>query len=178
MLRPRQTNPHDLRRRTYRLAIAGLFLVLVSATGLNTAMIAGFVAVPLAPACLCVRSEKVGGGYTRQSIYQRICLMLIGAVLLVSAPVSCSIQSRLLELRLQPVIAALKTYRESNGSYPDSLDELVPDYLESVPSCPNRKVVSFTREEADTAQFSLTCVTFGFNKHTYDSATGAWKDWD
>ena len=104
--------------------------------------------------------------------------MVIGAILLGSGPISCSIQSRLLELRLQPVIAALKSYRDINDSYPGSLDELVPDHLKSVPSCPNRRNILFTRKEADTAQFSLTCVTFGFNKHDYDSATGAWKDWD
>ena len=140
-------------------------------------MIAGFVAAPLTLVAFVSAAGK-WDGYTRKSLQQRIALMVIGAILLVLGPVFCSVQSRLLELRLQPVIAALKTYRDSNGSYPDSLDELVPDYLESVPSCPDRRDISFTRKEADTAQFSLTCVTFGFNKHDYDSATGAWKDWD
>ncbi|RWX48248.1 hypothetical protein VT98_11714 [Candidatus Electrothrix communis] len=177
MHRPRQTNQQDLSRRTYTLAIAWLFLVLASTTGFNAAMIAGFIAVPLALLAF-VSAARKWDGYTRKSIYQRICLMLIGAVLPVSAPVSCSVQSRLLELRLQPVIAALKTYRDSNGSYPGSLDKLVPDHLQSVPSCPNRRIILFTRKEADTAQFSLTCLTFGFNKHDYDSATGSWKDWD
>ena len=177
MHRPRQTSQQSLRGRTYTLAIAGLFLVLASATGFNAAMIAGFVAVPLALLAF-VSAAKKWGGYTRKSMYQRICLMLIGTILLVSGPVSCSIQTRLLELRLQPVIAALKTYRENNGSYPGSLDDLVPDYLQSVPSCPNRRIILFTRKEVGTAQFELTCVTFGFNKHSYDSATGVWKDWD
>ncbi|MCI5125484.1 MAG: hypothetical protein D3925_13665 [Candidatus Electrothrix sp. AR5] len=151
------------------MAIAGSLLVVASATGFNAAMIAGFVAAPLALVTF-VSAAKKWDGYTRK--------MVIGAILLASGPVSCSIQSRLLELRLQPVIPVLKTYRDSNDSYLDLLDKLVPDHLESVPSCPNRRIISFTRKEADTAQFSLTCVTFGFNKHTYDSATGAWKDWD
>jgi hypothetical protein len=140
-------------------------------------MLTGFVAVPLALFAF-VSAAKKWDGYTRKSIPQRVGLMVIGAILLVSAPVSSSIQTRLLELRLQPVITALKTYRESNGSYPDSLNKLIPDYLQSVPSCPNHRIAFFTREEADTAQFSLTCVTFGFNKHTYDSAARTWKDWD
>ncbi len=167
---PRQTSQRQLSQRTYKMAIAGSLLVVASAAGFNAAMIAGFIAVPLALLAFVSAAEK-WGGYTRKSMYQRVGLMVIGAILLVSGPVSCSVQSRLLELRLQPVIAALKTYRESNGSYPGSLDELVP-------SCPNHKVVFFTRKEAYTAQFELTCVTFGFNKHTYDSATSAWKDWD
>ncbi|MCI5207896.1 MAG: hypothetical protein D3910_03705 [Candidatus Electrothrix sp. ATG2] len=172
-----QISQQDLRRRTYKVAIAGLFLVLASATGFNAAMIAEFIAAPLALLAF-VSAAKKWGGYTRQSMHLRAGLLIIGAILLVSGPVSCSIQTRLLELRLQPVIAALKTYHESNGSYPGSLDELVPDYLQSVPSCPKHKLVFFTRNKADTTQFGLSCVTFGFNKHTYDSATGAWKDWD
>lgn len=159
------------------MATAGSLLVVASATGFNAAMIAGFVAVPVALLAFVSAAGK-WDGYTRKSLQQRVTLMVIGAILLVSGPVSCSVQSRLLELRLQPVIAALKTYRDSNDSYPDSLDELVPDHLESVPSCPDHRIAFFTRKETETAQFSLTCVTFGFNKHDYDSATGAWKDWD
>jgi hypothetical protein len=104
--------------------------------------------------------------------------MLIGAVLLGLAPASCSVQSRLLESRLQPVIVALEAYRDVNGGYPSALDALVPDYMESLPTCPNFGVTYFTREEAGITRFLLTCVTFGFNKHTYFSATRSWKDWD
>ncbi len=177
MHRSSQTSQQHLRRRTYKVAIAGSLLAVASATGFNAAMIAGFVAVPLALLAF-VSAAKKWDGYTRKSIPQRVGLMVIGAILLVSEPVSCSVQSRLLELRLQPVIAALETYRDINDSYPGSLNELIPDHLQSVPSCPKHKLVFFTRNKADTTQFGLTCVTFGFNKHTYDSATGAWKDWD
>jgi len=174
---PGQASQRHLSRRTYKMAIAGSLLVVASATGFNAAMIAGFVAAPLALLAFVSAAGK-WDGYTRKSLQQRVALMIIGAILLVSGPISCSVQSRLLELRLQPVIAALKTYRDSNDSYPGSLDELVPDHLKSVPSCPNRKIASFTRKEADTTQFELTCVTFGFNKHTYNPAAGVWKDWD
>ena len=175
---PDQTNQRQLSRRTYKVVIAGSLLVVASVAGFNAAMVIGFAAVPLALFTF-VSGAKKWDGYTRKSIYQRAGLMAIGAILLVSAPVSCSIQSRLLELRLQPVITALKAYRDINDRYPQSLDELVPDYLTSaVPTCPNRRPISFSQNNAETAQFELTCVTFGFNKHTYDSAAGAWKDWD
>jgi hypothetical protein len=33
-----------------------------------------------------------------------------------------------------PIITALEEYHKANKAYPDSLDELVPDYLASVPA--------------------------------------------
>ncbi len=37
---------------------------------------------------------------------------------------------------LAPVVQALETYREANGAYPESLDELIPDYLATMPKMP------------------------------------------
>jgi hypothetical protein len=150
---------------------------LISAVGFNAAMIIGYIAVPLALLAF-VSAVRKWDGYTRDSANWRVGLTVIGAVLLVLAPVSCSVQSRLLEDRLQPIIVALEAYRDVNGSYPRALDGLVPDYMESVPTCPNHKIVYFADKEAGTPLFALTCVTFGFNKHTYSAATGSWKDWD
>jgi hypothetical protein len=104
--------------------------------------------------------------------------MVIGAVLLVLAPVSCSLQSQLLEGRLQPILVALQAYRDVKGRYPGALDALVPEYMESIPTCLNHRILYFTGKEPGTPQFALTCVTFGYNKHTYYSSTGSWKDWD
>ncbi len=174
---PHQPNPGKLGQRTYKLAIWAVVLVFLSALGFNAAMMIGFVAVPLALSAFMSAARK-WDGYTRASTRWRVGLMLIGVVLLGLAPVSCSVQSRLLESRLQPAIVALEAYRDVNGSYPSALDALVPDYMESLPTCPNFGVTYFTREEAGTTRFLLTCVTFGFNKHTYFSATGLWMDWD
>ncbi len=174
---PHQPNPRKLGQRTYKLAIAAAVLVILSAVGFNAAMLVGFVAVPLALSAF-ISSARKWDGYTRASTRWRVALILIGVVLVGLAPVSCSVQSRLLEVRLQPVIVALEAYRDVNSSYPSAMDALVPDYMESLPSCPNFGITYFTREEAGTKRFLLTCVTFGFNKHTYFSATGLWKDWD
>jgi len=132
---------------------------------------------PAGSVCVHICGAKVGRLHARSTRW-RVGLMLIGAVLLGLSPVSCSVQSRLLEGRLQPVIVALEAYRGVNGSYPNALDALVPDHMESLPTCPNFGITYFTREEAGITRFLLTCVTFGFNKHTYFSATGLWKDWD
>ncbi len=174
---PHQLSQGQLRRRTRKIALTGVVLVFISAVGFNAAMLVGFVAVPLALHAF-VSAARKSDGYTRASTRWRAGLMVIGAVLLVLAPVSCSVQSRLLEVRLQPIIVALEAYRDVNGSYPGAIDVLVPEYMESIPTCPNFGVLYFPRDEDGTTTFALTCVTFGINKHTYFSATGSWKDWD
>ena len=174
---PHQPSQGQLGRRTRKIALAGAVLVFISAVGFNASMFVGFVAVPLALYAF-VSAVRKWDGYTRASTRWRVGLMVIGAALLALAPVSCSVQSRLLEDRLQPIIIALEAYRDANGSYPGAIDALIPEYIESIPTCPNLGIAYFTREEAGTTTFVLTCVTFGFNKHTYFSATGSWKDWD
>jgi hypothetical protein len=174
---PHQPSQGQLSRRTRKIALAGVVLVFISAVGFNAAMLVGFVAVPLALHAF-VSAARKWDGYTRASTRWRVGLMVIGAVLLVLAPVSCSVQSRRLEVRLQPIIVALEAYRDVNGSYPGAIDVLVPEYMESIPTCPNFGVRYYPRDEDGTTTFALTCTTFGFNKHTYFSATGSWKDWD
>jgi hypothetical protein len=174
---PHQPSQGRLGRRTRKIALTGAVLVFISAVGFNAAMFVGFVAVPLALHAF-VSAVRRWDGYTRANTRWRVGLTVIGAVLLVLAPVSCSVQSRLLEFRLQPVIVALEAYRDVNGSYPGAIDTLVPEYLDILPTCPNVGILYFPRDEGGITTFALTCVTFGFNKHTYNSATGAWQDWD
>ena len=174
---PHQPIQGQLRRRTRKVALWGIVLVLISAAGFNAAMLVFFVAVPMALHAF-VSAARKWDGYTRASTRWRVGLMVIGAVLLVLAPVSISVQSRLLEVRLQPIIVALEAYRDVSGSYPGAIDVLVPEYMESIPNCPNLGVRYYPRDEDGTITFALTCTTFGFNKHTYFSATGLWKDWD
>jgi len=174
---PHQPIQGQLGRRTRKVALWGIVLVLISAGGFNAAMLVGFVAVPLALHAFISAARK-WDGYTRASTRWRVGLMVIGAVLLVLAPVSISVQSRLLEVRLQPIIVALEAYRDVSGSYPGAIDVLVPEYMESIPNWPNLGVRYYPRDEDGTITFALTCTTFGFNKHTYFSATGLWKDWD
>ncbi len=174
---PYQPSPGRLGRRTRKIALTGVVLVFISAVGFNAAMFVGFVAAPLAFHAF-VSAVRKWDGYTRANTRWRVGLMVIGAFLLVLAPVSCSVQSRLLEFRLQPVIVALEAYRDVHGSYPGAIDAVVPEYLETIPTCPNLGIFYSPRDEGGITTFALTCVTFGFNKHTYSSYTGAWQDWD
>ncbi len=40
------------------------------------------------------------------------------------------------ETNFAPLLAALEQYRDTTGQYPDELDELVPEYVASLPQCP------------------------------------------
>lgn len=104
-------------------------------------------------------------------------LGLAGAfVLSTVGPVSCTIQTKLLEARLETTIAALESYRSVYGQYPKNLGELHPvPPAECSPPFPRKAHYYATN---GNTEFSLTCATFGMNRHTYSSVTRAWKDWD
>lgn len=56
-----------------------------------------------------------------------------------------------------PIITALEEYRKANKEYPDSLDELVPDYLASVPASVHGEPIIYTKQdEAYTLSFSYS----------------------
>ncbi len=40
------------------------------------------------------------------------------------------------ETNFAPLLATLEQYRDTTGQYPDELDELVPEYVASLPQCP------------------------------------------
>jgi len=50
-----------------------------------------------------------------------------------------------------PLVAALERYREDDGNYPISLQELVPDYLDEIPRSPIGVAREFHYERADRA---------------------------
>ncbi|MBL8521981.1 MAG: hypothetical protein JNK75_15090 [Betaproteobacteria bacterium] len=97
-------------------------------------------------------------------------------VLLVAGPASCTLHVSSLERRMQEIIIALDAHRQKTGTYPKRLLELVPPPNARCDRSSTRQVSYHTRN-GDT-EFSLTCVTFGMNKHTFDSVTRKWTDWD
>lgn len=65
-----------------------------------------------------------------------------------------------------PVIAALENYKESNGAYPNSLAELVPDYISAVPTEVNDIPITYEKvDESYTLSFGYTGP--GMNRCTY-----------
>lgn len=71
----------------------------------------------------------------------------------------------------EPVIAALDEFKAANGIYPESLAELVPDYLSAVPRKNN--VLDFSyRKSAESYEFSFHYVGPGMNTCTYTPEEG------
>ncbi len=97
-------------------------------------------------------------------------------------------RTRNVEQLMAPVIAAAERFHEKTGDYPWSPDELVPDYITEVPMCPgDRRPLYMHKQPNDTKfpgpavgdkGFVLTCYTFMFTKHTYDSERRSWVSWD
>jgi hypothetical protein len=86
----------------------------------------------------------------------------------------------LLRYRVSSVVFALEEFRSKNGSYPAYITELVPEYLESVPSCfpPGFSPLHYyywKKEEGEG--FDITCPIVMFERARYDSKAG-WSTYD
>jgi hypothetical protein len=56
-----------------------------------------------------------------------------------------------------PLITAVEEYRKANKDYPESLDELVPDYLKAVPTGVNGDPIIYTKQDGTyTLTFSYS----------------------
>lgn len=162
-------------RRVGSLMVVAVVVVAITFLGANWAFLVGIVAVPLGLYLFLsaiVRLARARTGWPVAGITGAC-----GVVILLAGATACSVHTSALESKLAPLVAALERYRVDNGNYPERLDSLVPTYLRMLPTCPGRPV-SYSRPIGATPSFDLTCVTFGFNKHSYDSFTAKWKDWD
>jgi hypothetical protein len=65
-----------------------------------------------------------------------------------------------------PIIAALGRYHDANGAYPQTLAELVPDYLPSVPGVVNDQPIQYSRTD-ESYSLSFGYVGPGLNTCTY-----------
>lgn len=71
---------------------------------------------------------------------------------------------------LDPVIKALEQYQADTGTYPDALDELVPDYLPSVPTEVNDESILYTKTSASYS-LAFHYIGPGMNSCTYTPET-------
>ncbi len=66
----------------------------------------------------------------------------------------------------EPVIAALEEYKTENGVYPQTLAELVPEYISAVPT--KDEVLDFSYiSTGDSFSFSFHYIGPGMNTCTY-----------
>jgi hypothetical protein len=80
--------------------------------------------------------------------------------------------------RFQPVIEQLETYKTAHGEYPKQLH----DMMQNPPSCFGLMAMppselAYYRSEKD-GHYCITCMTFGFNHHSYCTGSTKWADWD
>ena len=88
-------------------------------------------------------------------------------------PASCSEAKTGFEV-MQPVVAALDAYQRNEGTYPERLGDLVPEYLPSVPSKYEELPVGYERTpEGYTLRFSYSGAGIGMNHCSY-TPEGLW----
>ncbi len=99
-----------------------------------------------------------------------------GAVLiLASGPAGLVLQNWRAEIGTAPAIVALEKFHNSNGRYPDKLDELKEA---SAATCGGVRNKVHYAPDSERSRFTITCVTFGMNHHSYDSESKRWRNWD
>ena len=78
------------------------------------------------------------------------------------------------ESRGVQVAAALSAFRRDQGSYPDTLDKLVPKYIPAVAKCPGGASLGYV---ASAGEYTLSCaqVVFKYLPYTYDSRSRRWS---
>jgi hypothetical protein len=83
-----------------------------------------------------------------------------------------------MERKSPAIIAALNAFKERNGAYPEKLEQLVPDYVDSLPGCSPKATHPISYRVRGNGGYMLTCYTYLTNKRTYDSASGKWFSWE
>ncbi|MBI4292773.1 MAG: hypothetical protein HY661_14975 [Betaproteobacteria bacterium] len=78
------------------------------------------------------------------------------------------------ESRGMQMIQALSKHRLDAGSYPDSLDKLVPKYISAQLKCPGGETFAYNLAGGE---FTLVCpnVVFKMKPYSYGSKTRAWQ---
>jgi hypothetical protein len=95
------------------------------------------------------------------------------------------------EQRVAPLIAAAERYRAEHGEYPRTVAQIGPQLLAGFDRVHeiDHKIIGFhdgsllglglgTYAVFDDDRFTVGFVTFGFNKHDYDSRRKQWRNWD
>jgi len=121
-------------------------------------------------------------------VTQLLILLAAAALGVVWIMLHTAAKTRATEQAMGPLIRAAESFHEKTGKYPEGLQELIPAYLAEHPKCPDGKNAQYIKKfPLDTPHpgpavgqdgFIVTCYTFMFTKHTYDSEKHAWFNWD
>jgi hypothetical protein len=80
----------------------------------------------------------------------------------------------IVETRGLQMISALSKYKQETGSYPDSLDKLLPKHAAAVSKCPNGASIGY---RLAGGEYALSCdnVVFMQKSYSYDSRAKGWS---
>jgi hypothetical protein len=115
----------------------------------------------------------------QRGMSQVIVLVLI-AVALGAAYVAIDLYSggekdmAIVETRGTQMASALSAFKRDQGSYPDTLDKLVPKYVLAVAKCPGGAPMEYVPAGGE---FRLSCthVVFKYLPYNYDSRSKRWS---
>ena len=96
------------------------------------------------------RSSRAPQTAARSGLVRFATGVLLLAAILGSAQIGGLMQRRARDVTALQVLDALESYKKENGTYPDSLDALVPKYLAQVP----RPEIGLIRDEDDRFSYS------------------------
>jgi len=158
-------------KRDWKLLAIAVTAAVLSMIGANSAFIVGVIAVPSALVAMGLRLlDKQKRETQMKFVAYGSCLLL-----LVSGPGGCAIGTYRVEKAAEPIIKALEQYRLKHGLYPKK-EEI--ELLLATNPCPSLDRKFYYAPLKDGGDFDLTCVTFGFNKHSYQGSRKRWEDWD
>ena len=80
----------------------------------------------------------------------------------------------IVETRGSQMISALAAHRRDNGTYPETLDKLVPKYILTVGKCPGGAPIAYA---VSGGEYSLSCqnVVFQYKPYIYSSRSRSWS---
>ena len=94
-----------------------------------------------------------------------------------------------IDRNFQPFINGLEAYKTNHGEYPKGINRLstrldneaLYQITDPLPKCGiliNFPPYPYYYLRHDKDAFSILCMTYGFNHHTYSSKSKRWDDWD
>ena len=145
------------------LLIAGILLLLELLLGLGVLGGTGFFV-----AFICVGIYFLDGKTSRELLR----VAFIFAVLGVASLLWIMFNSRVAERRALPIIKACEAFRRSRGRYPASLDDLVPQFISSIPNA--RCTLVANRYGYSAEKPSLNYAVMFHGVATYDFESYKW----
>ncbi len=137
---------------------------------INYAFLLGFFAIPTSIGLL-VKGIK---HFSLLSMLSKLLTFFGCFILLVASPVGCSFHTNQTKSDLQSLILNLDAHKKTHGTYPSKLSGL----KQKAPQCYSPKRDVLYLYDKDGNEFMLICVTFAFNKLSYNSRTKVWSNHD